>query len=177
MAATTPLTPTTGNIPMIATSSTATNQRQAVPKTRVVAVVGIIAVVLIGLNLRAGITSAAALFHELQQVLGYGALVASILPSIPLLCFAVAGMGTSWLTRRVGVEKAIAIALALLAGGLLVRGVPATGALLGGTVLAMSGLAVCNVAMPSFIREHYADRTSMMTGLYTFTMSGGATFA
>ncbi len=160
-----------------AQAAPALSASSAVPKTRVVAVVGIIAVVLIGLNLRAGITSAAALFHDLQQVLGYGALVASILPSIPLLCFAVAGMGTSWLTRRVGVEKAIAIALALLAGGLLVRGVPVTGALLGGTVLAMSGLAVCNVAMPSFIREHYSERTSMMTGLYTFTMSGGATFA
>lgn len=181
MAATTPLTPpSTGNIPTVspAQAAPALSASSAVPpKTRVVAVVGIIAVVLIGLNLRAGITSAAALFHDLQQVLGYGALVASILPSIPLLCFAVAGMGTSWLTRRVGVEKAIAIALALLAGGLLVRGVPVTGALLGGTVLAMSGLAVCNVAMPSFIREHYSERTSMMTGLYTFTMSGGATFA
>ena len=149
----------------------------AAPKSRVVAVVGIVAVVLIGLNLRAGITSAAALFHELQAALGYGALVASILPSIPLLCFAVAGLATSWLTRRIGVEKSIFVALALLAAGLLVRSVPATGALLGGTVLAMSGLAVCNVAMPSYIREHYAAKTSMMTGLYTFTMSGGATFA
>lgn len=147
------------------------------PNSRMVAVVGIIAVVLIGLNLRAGITSAAALFHDLQASLGYGALVASILPSIPLLCFAVAGLGTSWLSRRIGVEKSILVALAMLAAGLLVRSVPATGALLAGTVLAMSGLAVCNVAMPSYIREHYASKTSMMTGLYTFTMSGGATFA
>ncbi|MDP9937364.1 CP family cyanate transporter-like MFS transporter [Paenarthrobacter nicotinovorans] len=179
MATTTPLT-TTGNIPTISPAGaapSAANTGAKAPKSRVVVVVGVIAVVLIGLNLRAGITSAAALFHELQQFLGYGALVASILPSIPLLCFAVAGLGTSWLTRRVGVEKAIFIALALLASGLLVRGVPATGALLGGTVLAMSGLAVCNVAMPSLIREHYSDRTSMMTGVYTFTMSGGATFA
>ncbi|MFJ4261313.1 MFS transporter [Paenarthrobacter nicotinovorans] len=179
MATTTPLT-TTGNIPTISPAGaapSAANTGAKASKSRVVVVVGVIAVVLIGLNLRAGITSAAALFHELQQFLGYGALVASILPSIPLLCFAVAGLGTSWLTRRVGVEKAIFIALALLAAGLLVRGVPATGALLGGTVLAMSGLAVCNVAMPSLIREHYSDRTSMMTGVYTFTMSGGATFA
>lgn len=172
--AATSVEPTTGNIPTTSPAGAATTRA---PKTRMVAVVGVVAVVLIGLNLRAGITSAAALFHDLQQVLGYGALVASILPSIPLLCFAVAGLATSWLTRRVGVEKAIFIAMALLAGGLLVRAVPATGALLAGTVLAMSGLAVCNVAMPSFIREHHADRMSMMTGLYTFTMSGGATFA
>ena len=47
--------------------------------------------------------------------------------------------------------------------------------LLAGTVIGMSGLAVCNVAMPSFIREHFAHCTSMMTMLYTVTMTTGAT--
>jgi len=149
----------------------------ALPKRKLVVAAGVVAVALIGLNLRAGITSAASLFHELQAVLGYGPVVASILPTIPLLCFAFAGMATPWLVRKTGVEKAIMLSLALLAGGLLVRGVPTTGALLAGTVLAMCGLAVCNVAMPVFIREHYAAKTPMMTGLYTFTMSGGATIA
>ena len=40
----------------------------------------------------------------------------------------------------------------MLAGGLLLRGVPSTGMLVAGTVVGMSGLAMCNVAMPSFIR-------------------------
>jgi CP family cyanate transporter-like MFS transporter len=131
--------------------------------------------VLIGLNLRAGITGASALLHDLQEVLGYGAFVAAVIPSVPTLCFAVAGAATSWLTRRMGVEKAILLALGMLAAGLLVRGIPSTGMLLTGTVVGMSGLAVCNVAMPSFIREHYADRTSLMTALYTVTMTTGAT--
>jgi CP family cyanate transporter-like MFS transporter len=131
--------------------------------------------VLIGLNLRAGITGASALLHDLQEVLGYGAFIAAVIPSVPTLCFAVAGAATSWLTRRMGVEKAILLALGMLAAGLLVRGIPSTGMLLAGTVVGMSGLAVCNVAMPSFIREHYADRTSLMTALYTVTMTTGAT--
>ncbi|MHA7270781.1 MFS transporter [Arthrobacter sp. HLT1-20] len=146
-------------------------------KRRLVAAAGILAVVLIGLNLRAGISSASALFHDLQQVLGYGALTASLLPSIPTLCFAVAGAGTSWLVRRVGVEKAIAIALLALTAGLALRAVPSVGMLLLGTVVSMSGLAVCNVAMPSFIREHYSDKTAAMTGVYTITMSLGATMS
>ncbi|MCX6498992.1 MAG: MFS transporter [Arthrobacter sp.] len=144
-------------------------------RTRTVAVLGTIAIVLIGLNLRAGISGASALFHDLQQVLGYGAFVAAIVPSIPTLCFAVAGAATSWLTRLLGVEKAILLSLVMLAGGLLLRGVPSTGMLVAGTVVGMSGLAVCNVAMPSFIREYFADRTSLMTGLYTMTMTSGAT--
>ncbi|MFF1382302.1 MFS transporter [Arthrobacter sp. NPDC058288] len=144
-------------------------------RPRAVVVLGIIAVVLIGLNLRAGITGASALLHDLQEVLGYGAFIAAVIPSIPTLCFAVAGAATSWLTRRMGVEKAILLALGMLAAGLLLRGIPSTGMLLAGTVVGMSGLAVCNVAMPSFIREHYAHRTSLMTALYTVTMTTGAT--
>jgi CP family cyanate transporter-like MFS transporter len=144
-------------------------------KARAAVVVSVIALVLIGLNLRSGITGASALLHDLQLVLGYGPLVASVIPSIPTLCFAVAGAATSWLTGRLGVEKSILLALGMLAAGLLVRAIPSTGMLLAGTVLGMSGLAVCNVAMPSFIREHFAHRTSLMTGLYTVTMTTGAT--
>ncbi|MBT2519560.1 MFS transporter [Arthrobacter sp. ISL-28] len=144
-------------------------------KARAAVVASVIALVLIGLNLRAGITGASALLHDLQLVLGYGPLVASVIPSIPTLSFAVAGAATSWLTGRLGVEKSILLALGMLAAGLLVRAIPSTGMLLAGTVLGMSGLAVCNVAMPSFIREHFAHRTSLMTALYTVTMTTGAT--
>jgi len=144
-------------------------------RRRGVVAAGIVAIVLIGLNLRGGITGGAALLHDLQEVLGYGPLVAALIPSIPTLCFAVAGATTSWLTRHLGVEKAILLSLVLLAAGLLLRGVPSTGMLLAGTVIGMSGLAVCNVAMPSFIRTHFADRISLATALYTLTMTTGAT--
>lgn len=167
MPAITPAPETTAHSPHTAPS--------VAPKPRSAVVFAVIALVLIGLNLRAGITGASALLHDLQNVLGYGALVAAIIPSIPTLCFAVAGAGTSWLTGRLGVEKAILLSLALLAGGLLLRGIPATGMLVAGSVVGMSGLAICNVSMPSFIREHFADKTSLMTGVYTVTMTTGAT--
>ena len=66
----------------------------APPTRRTVAVFGVVALVLIGLNLRTGIAGASPLLHDLQQVLGYGPLVAAIIPSIPTLCFAVAGAAT-----------------------------------------------------------------------------------
>ncbi|GAB2502261.1 MFS transporter [Promicromonospora xylanilytica] len=135
------------------------------------------AVVLLGLNMRVGVVSASALFHDLQQLLGYGPLVAATLPAIPVVCFAVAGAATTWLTRLVGLERAIGIALVLLTAGLAVRIVDSVGMLLLGTVVSMSGLAICNVAMPSFVRKHFAHRMSAMTAVYTITMSLGATLA
>jgi len=165
--------PATAQAPAAVAATPATGTPDARPRSAVV--FAVIALVLIGLNLRAGITGASALLHDLQAVLGYGVLVASIIPSIPTLCFAVAGAATSWLTGRIGVEKAILLSLALLAGGLLLRGIPATGMLVAGSVVGMSGLAVCNVAMPSFIREHFASRTSLMTTVYTVTMTTGGT--
>ncbi|TLM85795.1 CynX/NimT family MFS transporter [Pseudarthrobacter sp. NamE5] len=172
--------PSTATAPAVSSpappATPAAAPREGTPaKPRSAVVFAVIALVLIGLNLRAGITGASALLHDLQAVLGYGTLVAAVIPSIPTLCFALAGAATSWLTGRLGVEKAILVALALLAGGLLLRGIPATGMLVAGSVVGMSGLAVCNVAMPSFIREHFAHRTSLMTAVYTVTMTTGAT--
>ncbi len=167
--------PSHGHAAMPALAASASAPSAPFTRPRAAVVFGVIALVLIGLNLRAGITGASALLHDLQTVLGYGPLVAAFIPSIPTLCFALAGAATSWLTGKLGVEKAILLSLAMLAGGLLLRGVPATGMLVAGSVLGMSGLAVCNVAMPSFIREHFASRTSLMTAVYTVTMTTGAT--
>ncbi len=135
------------------------------------------AVILVGLNLRIGIATASPLFHGLQESLGYGTLIASLLPTIPVLCFAVAGAGASTVIRRTGLERGITLSLLLLTAGLALRVVESTWALLAGTVIGMCGLAVCNVAMPSFIREYHGNRAASMTAAYTTTMSIGATFA
>ncbi len=147
------------------------------PASRGFMLLSLLAVILVGLNLRAGITSASPLFLDLQEFLGYGPFVTALLPSIPTLVFAVAGMATAWLARRLGLSGTILLALGVLAAGLAFRALPTTWALLAGTVAAMCGIALCNVAMPSFIRENFAQKTSMMTGLYTITMSVGATAA
>lgn len=124
-----------------------------------------------------GIASASPLFHDLQEMLGYGTFTASLLPAIPVLCFAVAGASTSFVLRRTGLERGIALSLLLLTAGLAFRVIDSTWALLAGTVVGMCGLAICNVAMPSFIREYHEHRAASMTAAYTTTMSIGATLA
>lgn len=145
--------------------------------TRAMVFLAVATVILMGLNLRVGVVSASALFSDLQSWLGYGAFVAATLPTIPVLCFAVAGAVTVWLTRKIGLERAMFLAIVLLTAGLSLRVVESTAMLLIGTIVSMSGLAVCNVSLPSFVRKYFPTRTSLLTSTYTICMSLGAAIA
>ncbi|MGY3676467.1 MFS transporter [Streptomyces sp. TE33382] len=132
-------------------------------------------VVLIALNLRLGISSASALLDALRTDLGFGAAAAAVLPALPTLSFAAAGFFTGRIAGRIGAERTVLLALAALTAGLALRGVPATWALLGGTVLGMSGLALCNVLLPTLLRAHFPARVALFTGVYTTVMALGST--
>ncbi|MFQ6198941.1 MFS transporter [Streptomyces sp. NPDC000405] len=136
-----------------------------------------VAVLLIALNLRLGMSSAAALLDALRADLRFSPLVAALLPTLPSLCFAAAGAGTGALARRLGAERTVLAAVVALTAGLAARAVPATWALLAGTVLGMSGLALCNVLLPTLVRTHFPERVGLLTGLYTTTLALGATLA
>ncbi|WP_018348570.1 MFS transporter [Longispora albida] len=137
----------------------------------------VLAVVLIAFNLRAAISSASVLLESLQENLGFGTTAAALLPTLPPLTFAAAGAASAALARRTGAERAVTTALVLLAAGLAVRAVPATWALLAGTLLSSAGLAVCNVLLPAVVRSRFPDRIAVMTGVYTTVMSVGAALA
>ncbi|MFB7915386.1 MFS transporter [Streptomyces sp. NPDC056061] len=134
-------------------------------------------IVLIALNLRLAISSAAALMEQLQAQLGFGPLVASLVPALPALCFAAVGATGAVLARRLGTEPAVLLALLALCAGLAVRAVPQTWALLAGTLLGSAGLALCNVLLPAVVRTHFPDRVALLTGVYTTVMALGSAFA
>ncbi|MFF4156080.1 MFS transporter [Streptomyces sp. NPDC001678] len=148
----------------------------ATPRTRA-GLLTAVAVLLIALNLRLGMSSAAALLDALRADLGFSPLVAALLPTLPSLCFAAAGAGTGAPARRLGAERTVLAAVAALTAGLAVRAVPATWALLAGTVLGMSGLALCNVLLPTLVRTHFPGRVGLLTGLCTTALALGATLA
>ncbi|MFF8915228.1 MFS transporter [Streptomyces sp. NPDC015032] len=136
-----------------------------------------IGVVLIAFNLRLSISSASALLEQVRAQLGFGPLVASLVPALPTLCFAAVGATGAMLARRVGAERAVLLALLALTAGLAVRAVPRTGALLAGTLLGAAGLALCNVLLPAVVKAHFPGRVALLTGVYTTTMALGSAVA
>lgn len=133
----------------------------------------LLAVLLIALNLRIGITSLGALLDRLEDT-GVSAGVSAFLTSLPVLCFAVIGATGMTLARRVGVHRGVAVALVLLAVGLVARVLGGPSVLVMGTLVACSGIALANILLPAVVKEHYPTRVGQVTGAYSAVLSLGA---
>lgn len=133
----------------------------------------IVAVVLTALNLRPAITSVGPLLPEMRGALGASATWAGVLTTLPGLCFAAAGLAAPWLSRRIGLGRAISVALVTLIVGLVARVVDGPFVVLGGTLVATAGIALINVLIPVVIKGSFPAQVGVMTGIYTAALQGG----
>lgn len=142
----------------------------------------LVAIVLTGLNLRTAVTTVGPLLAELQRGLGMGPVVAGLLTTLPVVCFAALGSMTPALTRRFGEHTVVAGALLVMSVGLVARAVAGSVWLfLLMSVLALAGGAVGNVVLPALVKRHFPERTGVMVGAYTTALAvgqaGGAALA
>lgn len=132
-----------------------------------------LAVVLAAVNLRPAVTSVGSLLDEMRKTLGASSTWAGALTTVPGLCFAAAGSTAPWAARRVGLGGTVAAALALLTAGLVLRVLDGPLVVLGGTLVATAGIALANVLIPVVVKESFATRVGLMTGLYTGALQAG----
>lgn len=133
----------------------------------------VMAVVLTALNLRPAVTSVAPLLGDMREALAASAIWAGALTTLPVLCFAAAGMAAPWLARRLGLGNAISVALVILSVGLVVRVLDGQYVVIGGTLVASAGIALVNVLIPVVIKGCFPARIGLMTGVYTAALQGG----
>ncbi len=151
--------------------STATVRAARSPITWVLTV----AIVLIALNLRGPIVALAPVISTITSDLGLAAVVAGLLTSIPVLCFAVASPLASAVIGRLGAERAVTISLLGIVAGTLVRSAGTEAELLGGTILIGVSITVGNVVVPVVIRRDFSpERAGIITGVYTSALNVGS---
>jgi MFS transporter, CP family, cyanate transporter len=138
---------------------------------RALLVIGVLA---LGFNLRGAITSLPPVFPELQDRLGLSAAEVSVLAATPVLCFAVFSGFAAWLSRRLGEERVLLIAVLALTAGLLLRGAAPGALLFPGTALAAAAIAIMNVLLSSLIKRRWPERAGLLIGLYITALSVGA---
>ena len=134
-------------------------------------------IVLVALNLRPALAGLGPLVADVRLATGLSNTALGLLTTLPLLAFGVVSAFTPVVTRRLGVEGALGLALGLIGGGVLVRAAPPVGLLFGGTVLLGVGIALGNVLLPALVKRDFADRSGPMTSLYSSAMGLGATLA
>ncbi|WP_209923337.1 CynX/NimT family MFS transporter [Mycolicibacterium lutetiense] len=133
----------------------------------------VVAVILTALNLRPAITSIGPVLGEMRESLGASAVWAGALTTLPGLCFAAAGLAAPWLARRVGLGRAISIAMVILSIGLVIRVLDGPYVVIGGTLVATGGIALVNVLIPVVIKGSFPAQVGLMTGIYTAALQGG----
>ena len=100
-----------------------------------------------------------------------------LLTALPLLAFGCVSPFASVVSRRVGVERAVAMALVLLAAGTGLRAAESVVALYIGTGLMGVGVALGNVLLPVLAKRDFPAHTGPITSVYSSMMGLGATAA
>lgn len=137
----------------------------------------LVALLLVAVNLRLGVTSASALLTALTASGALTPVAAIIVPSLPTAVFAVAGFGTARLSARLGVERTVLAGLVALTAGLAIRGIPEPAVVVAGTVIATGGLAIVNILIPAVVRARFGARIGPVTTAYSTVMSLGSAAA
>jgi CP family cyanate transporter-like MFS transporter len=134
----------------------------------------VVAILLLGLNLRGPIVAVAPVLDVIRDDLRVGEATAGLLTSLPVLCFGLATPAASALLARAGLARGVTISLAVLLAGIAVRSLDGlTGALVG-TVLIGVAITVGNVAVPVVIARDLPRRSGTVLAAYTASLNVGS---
>ena len=144
-------------------------------RTSVLVLIGLL---LLSVNLRPAAVSIGPVLAEVRAGLGMSATAAGLLTSLPVLAFALFGALAPWFARRLGVHRVTLLALVAVVAGLGGRAVvSAQSEFLGLSMLALAGMAMANVLLPSLVKLHFPHRIGLVTALYTTALAIGLTGA
>jgi CP family cyanate transporter-like MFS transporter len=136
------------------------------------------AMVALAFNLRPGAVSFGPVLDEARAALGMGDVLAGIVTTLPVLCFAVFGAVAPPLASRLGIHRLVTASIAVSAAGLVVRAeAESTAVFIAASVPALAGMAAANVLLPALVHEHFPDQVGLVTGVYTTALAVGLTAA
>lgn len=130
----------------------------------------IIGIIAIAFNLRPAITSVGPLLGMIRLDLGLEHWSAGLLTSLPLLAFAAMSPIVPQLGNRFSNERMMVLGLIIIMAGISIRTIPYKTLLFGGTIFVGIGIAICNVLLPSVVKDKFPKKIGLMTSVYSTTM-------
>jgi CP family cyanate transporter-like MFS transporter len=144
-------------------------------RTSILVLVGLI---LLSFNLRPAAVSIGPVLAEVRDSFAMSPATAGLLTSMPVIAFAIFGALAPAAASRFGIHRVTLTAVLVVIVGLAGRAVTASEPLfLLLSLLALSGMAMANVLLPSLVKLHFPDRIGLVTAIYTTALSIGLTAA
>ncbi|WAC70498.1 CynX/NimT family MFS transporter [Microbacterium sp. SL75] len=130
------------------------------------------AVVLLALTLRIAVASLSPLLTRIGEEFSLPAAVVGLIGMAPPVAFALAGMVTPAIERRLGPERSVLIAAVTAAAMLALRAAAVDAwSLLGATAGVFAAVGVANVLIPTVVKKYFPERIGLMTTVYSTAMA------
>ncbi|WP_223624569.1 CynX/NimT family MFS transporter [Microbacterium sp. EST19A] len=136
---------------------------------RALALVGI---VLVAFSLRSAVASLSPVIDHIAEDFPVSPVAVGLIGAAPPVCFAIFGLLTPLFERRFGLERVAVTAIALMALGMLLRGLAFDSVgLLAATALVFAGVGSGNVLLPPLVKKYFPDRIGVMMTVYSTTLA------
>lgn len=138
-------------------------------KHRLGAWLSLLGIILVALNLRAATVTLAPIYNYIEQSFAINDKAISMIGMLPALSFALFGLLAPRLTRLVGLEKSLIIAMIMTSIGELLRGYLSQSAWSLGlfSFISLGGMGLGNVLLPPAIKHYFPNHIGLLTSLYT----------
>jgi CP family cyanate transporter-like MFS transporter len=132
----------------------------------------LLGILLVALNLRSAVAALSPIISQISVDIPLTPLMLGILGAAPPLAFALAGLLTPRVSKALGLEVSLVVAVAAMAVGQLARALaPNAEILLVGTVVTLIGAGIGNVLLPPVVKRYFPDRITQVTTAYVVLIS------
>src|SRR5699024_4842368 len=107
---------------------------------------------------------------RIQQETGLSATAIGALTTLPVLCLGLFAPLAPWLTRRLGAERTLSLALLLLGGALVARANTHPLPLYLGTLMVGAGIGIAGTLLPALVKRELPQGADILTGVYTMAL-------
>jgi MFS transporter, CP family, cyanate transporter len=136
----------------------------------------LLGILLVAANLRAALTAVGPILPLIADD-GIGPTKLGVLVALPVGAFALVSPIVHRVAARLGMERAVLLALVVLAAGTVVRSVFGEAGMWVGTAIVGSAIAVGNVLLPAVAKRDFPRRIPMVTAQYIAVQSVVAALA
>ena len=137
----------------------------------------LLAIILLGLNLRPVLAAVGPLLDRIQLDTHLGHVGASLLTSLPIVIMGLGALAATFLRGRFGERRGIWLGTLLIALACLARGLlPSATPLLISALLAGAGIAFVQALLPGLIKARFSHDAGRLIGFYSCAIMGGAAF-